>query len=235
MSSFGAASEARPAEVWVVIPAYNEADVIRPTVEGVLALGVNVIVVDDSSADRTGEKLAGLPVTVLRHLVNLGQGAAIQTGFDAALARGARVLVTFDADGQHDPADIPKLVSALFDQQADVALGSRFLGSAPGLTRSRKFLLKAALLLTRATSGLALTDVHNGLRAFRADVLRGFRISQNRMAHASEILHDISNRHLRHVEVPVSVRYTARSRIKGQTALGTIDIVYDLVIGRFRK
>ncbi len=174
--------------VFVVIPAFNEQKVIRQTVSGVLAQGVRVVVVDDGSTDDTLRQLRDLPCTVLSHLVNLGQGAALQTGIDCSLRKGATTLVTFDSDGQHDPEDIPRLIRCLEDKEVDVILGSRFLGRARGISRSRWWLLRAAILFTSLRSGIRFSDAHNGLRAFRSNVARQLRITQNRMAHASEFI-----------------------------------------------
>src|SRR5690349_7050301 len=109
---------------WVVIAAFNEGAVIREVVREVVDAGWSVVVVDDGSRDDSAAKAKAGGATVLRHPINRGQGAALQTGIDYAIRRGARHIVTFDADGQHDAKDIPALVEALGD--ADIALGSRF-------------------------------------------------------------------------------------------------------------
>src|SRR5688500_17551414 len=153
-------------ETWVVIAAYNEGAVIADVVDGVRREGWSVVVVDDGSRDETAEAARSAGVTVVRHAVNLGQGAALQTGIDFALRRGARHIVTFDAAGRHAVAVIPKLIAALGG--ADIALGSRFLGSVEGATRQRMMLLRTAVLMSNRMSGLKLTDAHCGLRAFRA-------------------------------------------------------------------
>jgi polyprenyl-phospho-N-acetylgalactosaminyl synthase len=140
--------------------------------------------------------------------------------------------VTFDADGQHDPEDIPKMVAPLAAGQADVTLGSRFLGKAVDMTARRRLLLKAAIAFTRVTVGLKLTDVHNGLRGFKRDVLPKLVIRQNRMAHASEILALIKDAGVAYQEVPSTVRYSEYSKAKGQSALGAADIIYELVTKR---
>ncbi len=221
---------------FVIVLAYNEARVIRQVVERVLALGVHVVVVDDASTDGTADQLRGLPVSVLRHAINLGQGAATQTGVEFAVGRGARYLVTFDGDGQHDESDIPRLIHVLSREHRDVALASRFLGrEATGLPPARRLLLKAAVVYTRLTSGLRITDAHNGFRAFRAEVAPALRITQNRMAHASEILQKIKDGGLSYAEVPSVIRYTDYSKAKGQTGLGAVDILYDLLIGRLLR
>jgi glycosyltransferase involved in cell wall biosynthesis len=218
----------------VVIPAYNEARVIRRVVQEVLATGTgHAVVVDDCSTDDTAAVLRGVACTILRHRINLGQGAALQTGIEHAVRQGARYVVTFDADGQHDPHDIARFVGELEKGDVDIVLGSRFLGRAEGMDRRRKILLKGALLFTRVTTGrMPLTDVHNGLRAFRAEVAPWLVITQNRMAHASELLTLIHAGQLRYRELPNTVRYTPYSKAKGQSALGAIDIVYELLVRR---
>ena len=214
------------AETYVVIAAYNEARVIRSVVGEVAAEGWPVIVVDDGSRDDTASA-AQLPgATVLRHAINLGQGAALQTGIDFALRRGARHIVTFDADGQHSVEDLPELVAALATH--DIALGSRFLGKdAVGVGKRRKALLRTATLVSNKLSGLQLSDAHCGLRAFRATAAPSLRITQDRMAHASELLRKIQTSKLRVTEVPVTVKYTDHSRQKGQTAFQAIRILFD--------
>jgi glycosyltransferase involved in cell wall biosynthesis len=214
-----------PEDTWIVIAAYNEAAAIRGVVSPLAAEGWHTVVVDDGSRDETAAA-AGIPgVTVLRHAVNRGQGAALQTGIDFALARGARRIVTFDADGQHCTEDVPALVAALDD--ADVALGSRFLGKVEGASRSRRVLLRAATLVSNRLAGLPLTDAHCGLRAFRAELAPKLRITQDRMAHASELLGKIRASGARYVEVPVTVRYTEHSRAKGQGAIQGVRILFD--------
>jgi polyprenyl-phospho-N-acetylgalactosaminyl synthase len=210
----------------VVIAAFNEAPVIRGVVAEVAAQGYPVIVVDDGSSDDTAAAARVPGVAVLRHAINLGQGAALQTGIDYALRRGARRLVTFDADGQHSVEDIPALVAALATH--DVALGSRFLGKLiVGASAGRRLLLRTATRLSNWMSGLRLTDAHCGLRAFRASAAPALRITQDRMAHASELLRKIRVSGLRVVEVPVTVRYTERSLRKGQGGLQAIRILFD--------
>jgi glycosyltransferase involved in cell wall biosynthesis len=170
----------------------------------------------------------------LRHVVNLGQGAALATGIQYALGQGAQVLVTFDADGQHDPADIRKLVEPVIAGEADVALGSRFLAGALGVPRRRRMLLKIAILFTGLTDHIWLSDAHNGLRALSASAARQIRITQNRMAHASEIVSEIARLKLRYVEVPVQVRYTDYSQHKGQRATDALNIMIELLEERLR-
>jgi polyprenyl-phospho-N-acetylgalactosaminyl synthase len=218
--------------VWVVVPAYNEARVIAGVIAELKRDAHRIVVVDDGSSDSTAEMAAECGAAVLRHPINLGQGAALQTGIEFALACGAELIVTFDADGQHRTADVTRLIDALQAEHADFALGSRFLGSAANVPSLRRVLLRAATLFTRLTTGLALTDAHNGLRAMtRRGALR-IRLRQDRMAHASEILGQIAASGLKYVEVPVTIDYSSYSRAKGQRSGDLIVILLDLFARR---
>jgi glycosyltransferase involved in cell wall biosynthesis len=221
--------------IWVVIAAYNEAQVIAAVVADVRSTGHSVVVVDDGSHDRTAELAQGAGATVIRHSINLGQGAALQTGIEFALAQGAAAIVTFDADGQHRAADIAGLIAALAAHDADFALGSRFLGAAVDIPASRRWLLKAASWFTRATTGLSITDSHNGLRAMTRRGASRIHLRQNRMAHASEILHQIASSDLKYVETPVTIHYSAYSLAKGQTLFDALLIVLDLFARRLHR
>jgi polyprenyl-phospho-N-acetylgalactosaminyl synthase len=219
----------------VVIAAFNEAGMIGWVVQDLRQSYPNVVVVDDGSSDSTAASALAGGAVVLRHPVNLGQGAALQTGITYALARGGDFVVTFDADGQHACADIARLVRALTEHDAEVALGSRFLGKAVGISRARRMVLQLAVLFTRLTTGLKVTDAHNGLRVFTRTAARKVKITQNRMAHASELVDQIARFKMRYVEVPVTISYTSHSRAKGQTLLGAADIVGDLVLGKLAR
>lgn len=220
------------AAVWVIIAAYNEAPTLAGVVGGLMGKDYQVLVVDDGSTDATAELAAGSGARVVRHPINLGQGAALQTGFEFALANGAGTLVTFDADGQHRADDVARLLDALAGSGADFALGSRFLGSASQVPLGRRLLLRAATLFTRLTTGLNLSDAHNGLRAMTRRGAQAIRLRQNRMAHASEILDQIAQSGLPYVEVPVTIEYTAYSTAKGQKSADALVILFDLFARR---
>jgi glycosyltransferase involved in cell wall biosynthesis len=215
-------------DFWVIVPAFNEARVIGGVLRELTAIGGQVVVVDDGSTDGTFDAALQAGVTVIRHPINLGQGAALQTGLSFALQAGAGFIVTYDADGQHRVEDIQKLLDRLHCTEADFALGSRFLAVRPEMPFTRRLLLQAALLLTRLTSGLRLTDTHNGLRAMTRRGAQAIKLRQNRMAHASEILDQIAASGLAYVEVPVTVNYTAYSLGKGQKLSAAVDILLDL-------
>lgn len=216
--------------VYVVIPALNEATVVGEVIADVRRVCPNVVLVDDGSSDGTDEAARRAGAQVLRHVINLGQGAALQTGITWALRRGATHVVTFDADGQHDPAEIAPAIEALKREGADVALGSRFKGQAVGLTARRRLLLQAARLVNYVFTGLYLSDAHNGFRAFTARGASKILLRQAGMAHATEIVGQIASAKLKFVEVPVTIRYTGYSVAKGQRLSNSVHILIDLLL-----
>jgi len=220
-----------PKTVFVIVPAYNEGPVLRQTLLPLIAQGYAVVVVDDASTDDTPTVLRGLGVHGLRHPINLGQGAALQTGMTYALQQGAQYLVHFDADGQHDYREIPALLEPLRAGRADITLGTRFrrpedVRAVPPL---RRLLLRLAIVFNGLITGLWLTDAHNGFRAMTRAAAQALRLTENRMAHATELLSLIRLHGLRVEEVPVHIEYTAYSRQKGQHALHSFNILLDLI------
>ena len=220
-------------DVWVVIPAFNEGAAIGSVIAGLRAYASNIVVVDDGSIDGTAAAAHEAGAIVLRHVINRGQGAALQTGIEYVLRRGASAIVTFDSDGQHSPADVPTLLAPLRDGRADVVLGSRFLGSTESMPRLRRIVLHLAVLFTRMVSGLRVTDAHNGLRGFSRRAASMVHIQLDRMAHASELMDQIRRSGLVYTEVPVHVRYTEYSRQKGQRGVHAVRIAFDYFIGKF--
>lgn len=222
----------RPDDVYVVIPSYNEGQVIRSTVMPLVKVGYKVVVVDDCSTDDTKQALQGLPIYYLRHEINLGQGAAIQTGLDFCAGQGAQYVVTFDADGQHNYLEIPELLAPIVADIADVTMGTRFLRKEDiaQVPASRKVILKGAIWVNGLFTGLWLTDAHNGFRAMNNKALNAIKLRENRMAHASEILSNIKDAQLRYMEVPVKIIYTEYSKLKGQSSMNSINILIDLIL-----
>jgi glycosyltransferase involved in cell wall biosynthesis len=221
--------------LYIVIAAFNEAEAIGHVVHELCATYPNVVVVDDGSWDDTCERARSAGAVVLRHLVNRGQGAALQTGISYALGRGAEVVATFDADGQHCPSDLPALVLPILRGEVDICLGSRFLGQASTMPRRRRNLLRAAVAFTRVTSGMRLSDTHNGLRAFSRRAAAHFDIQLDRMAHASELLDQVRSSGLPYREVPVHIRYTSYSLAKGQRESAALRVALQYLIGRLLR
>lgn len=222
-----------------VIPAYNEEKRIAQAVQDALAYCHAVVVADDCSADRTGQAAYAAGAYVLRHAINRGQGAALQSGTDFAIRNlGADIIVHFDGDGQMLGADIPHMIEPIINDEADIVLGSRFLGKeAENMPFARKCTLAGGRLFTLLVSGIRLTDTHNGFRALSQEAAQKLRISLDRAAHASEILDLIPARRLRVVERPVTIRYTDEVLKKGQSAKrgASLVIMKDVLKKRFLK
>lgn len=220
--------------IFVIIPAYNESRAIRSTVEPLIAYGYSVVVVDDHSMDQTRAVLQKLPVYYLRHPINLGQGAALQTGMDFALQQGAEFIIHFDADGQHQAEDISMLLEPLQRGQADVVIGSRFLRweDRQEVPTLRQLFLRVAVLVNWMITGVWLTDAHNGFRALTRPAAQKICLRENRFAHASEILVQIRHAKLRYVERPTKIVYTNYSKAKGQSLWNALNIVVDLLLSK---
>jgi glycosyltransferase involved in cell wall biosynthesis len=224
----------------VLMPVFNEGErlvaTLRELAAAVEAHDVTVFVVDDGSARALSlPRSDGMRIVLARHPVNLGQGAAIETArrlsLDARFGGDFDAFVTMDSDGQHRPEDALALAAAIRDG-ADVALGDRFAGES-NVPPTRRVLLRLARIFERWTTGLVLSDAHNGLRAFSPRAIVRMRLRQNRMAHATELTRRIGDAKgaLELVEVPVSVRYSAETLAKGQTAGGALAILVDLFQG----
>jgi glycosyltransferase involved in cell wall biosynthesis len=218
--------------VFIVIPSYNEGAVLGKTVENLLGSGHSIVVVDDGSTDDTQEVLRGLEVHRLRHPVNMGQGAALQTGTDYALSQGAKYIVHFDADGQHPPDRIPAMLASLAAGECDITIGSRFLD--PENTRlipaGRRWLLRVAALISGLLTGVWLSDAHNGFRALTRQAAVQIRFRENGSAHATEFVDQAHRARLRIQEVPVAIRYTEYSRQKGQRSSDSVNILIDVLL-----
>jgi glycosyltransferase involved in cell wall biosynthesis len=221
-------------KICVILPAYNEGTVLNQVLDELTKTPYQIIVVDDGSSDDTYRIAEKYPVHLLRHGCNLGQGAALQTGITYALSLpDTEVIVTFDADGQHHPSQIKEIIQPVLSGKADVALGSRFLrkDSAENISAARRFILGMAVVFTKLTTHLAITDTHNGFRAFSRAGAKKIRITQNGMSHASEILKQIHQEKLVYCEVPVTITYTDYSTGKGQSLLNAINILWDSFFG----
>jgi glycosyltransferase involved in cell wall biosynthesis len=222
-------------DVWVVVPVFNEATTIAQVVSDLRDSFPNILCVDDGSSDGSVEIASRAGATVVRHGINLGQGAALQTGFDFVLHQeGAQWTVTFDADGQHLATDALRMVEAARRESVDVVLASRFRGATQNMPRMRRAILKAGVAFTRWTAQLDVTDTHNGLRVLSTTALRTFRLQQPRMAYASELLSAIGTHGLTYIEEPVSVIYSDYSRAKGQRNINAVNILFDLTLARLR-
>jgi polyprenyl-phospho-N-acetylgalactosaminyl synthase len=213
----------------IIVPAYNEASRIGEVLAALVMMNHMVVVVDDGSTDGMHDVALNYPVHLVRHPFNLGQGAALQTGLTYALSRGADILVTFDADGQHDVKDLPALIEPIATGTADVVFGSRFLGTANHMPRSRRLLVQSATWLYTLVTRAGLSDANCGLRAFSRRAASRIHITQNRMAHTLELIEQVKSNRLAYTEVPVNVTYTEYSLGKGQGLSGIFRIFIDWV------
>jgi polyprenyl-phospho-N-acetylgalactosaminyl synthase len=220
--------------VFAVVPCFNEGAVLRDTVRGLLAEGVQVVVVDDGSERPAAEICGDLPVHLLRHRVNLGQGAALQTGMDYALRAGADYLFHFDGDGQHDPKALGEMLTLLRSGTVDVVLGSRFLKPehARAVPLAKRVVLRVGIAVSWLFSGLWLSDTHNGLRGFTSAAASRVRLREDGFGHATEILDEIRRTGVRYCEVPVWIRYSRYSQSKGQRLSNGVNILIDLLLRR---
>jgi polyprenyl-phospho-N-acetylgalactosaminyl synthase len=214
--------------VWVVVPAFNEAGVIGEVITDLRAVFANVVCVDDGSGDDTGTIALRAGAYLVRHPVNLGQGAAIQTGVEYARRQpGAQVFATFDGDGQHRVKDLVTMIDRLNAGDVDVVIGTRF---GPGVTRPpllKRVVLQTAARLSRRGRRLGLTDTNNGLRVFNKTVADGLDITLSGMSHAGEFIMLIAENRWRVAEEPVEVLYTEYSKSKGQPLLNGVNIIFD--------
>jgi glycosyltransferase involved in cell wall biosynthesis len=220
-----------PKTIFVIIPCYNEAAIIRQTVSDVLKKGFRVVVVDDCSKDNSKKELSGLPIYYLRHRVNMGQGAALQTGIEFAKRKGAEYFVTFDADGQHDSEDIFSMLHFMDKEKLDIVFGSRFLpGAKTNVSKTRSFALNLGRYVNYLVSGIMLTDSFNGLRVFTKSTAQKIKITENRMAHPAEFLMQTAIQKLKFAEYPVAIHYSSYSKAKGLKNRDGIKILFEIFL-----
>ena len=222
--------------MWLLVPVYNEAPVIAAVMTNAMQTFPNVVCVDDGSRDGSADQILTTGAHLVRHPVNLGQGAAVQTGVEyARRSPGAQYFVTFDADGQHQVDDVLRMVHRLRTEPLDIVVGTRFHGDVTHIPKLKRVVLKTAVMLSPRGRRLGLTDSHNGLRAFNRTVAMGMDITSNGMGHAPEIVEMIDEKGWRVAEEPVTILYTDYSMAKGQSLLNGVNIVFDSAVRRNRR
>jgi glycosyltransferase involved in cell wall biosynthesis len=215
-------------DAWIVVPAFNEAGVIGDVITALRSVFTNVVCVDDGSADGTGDIALRAGAHLVSHPVNLGQGAAIQTGVEYARSQpGSRVFATFDADGQHRVEDLVTMIDRLRRDDVDIVIGTRFGAGVSRPPLLKRVVLQTAVRLSRRGRTLGLTDSNNGLRVFNKTVADGLDITMSGMSHATEFVMLIAENHWRVAEQPVEVLYTDYSQSKGQPLLNGVNIIVD--------
>lgn len=223
-------------QVYITIPLYNDEKMIDKVIKELNKSGYkNIVIVDDGSKDNgyeVAKKNQGVIVT--KHIINRGQGAALQTGIEIAIEKGAKYIVNFDSDGQHDSKDLDLMLNTLIEGKYDIVLGSRFLKKNE-IPRSKEILLKGGIIFTYLLSQIWLTDVHNGLRVMTAETAKRLNIRHDRMEHASEILDKVKVLNLKYKEVPVTIHYTEYSMSKGQSIFNSINIAWKLILSKLKE
>lgn len=205
-------------QIYIVIPAKDEAERIGQVIYQTKLQGYDqIIVVDDGSSDRTAIVAGQHGATVLSHRINLGAGAATQTGVEFALKQGAEIIVTLDGDNQHFPEDIPKLLAALEEQEVDVVIGSRFLEGNEEIPTLRRFYNKIGNLITTLITGAYTSDSQSGMKAFHAEFAYKVDFHFNGYEFCTEFIHLIRHHQATFAEVPIRVRYNQDTLQKGQS------------------
>lgn len=223
-------------EVYITIPMYNDEKMILNVIKDLNKEGYNnIVIVDDGSKDNgynvVKEKSNAI---VTKHIVNRGQGAALQTGMEIAIDRGAKYIVHFDSDGQHDVKDLDNMINTLIKGNYDIVLGSRFLQQ-NDIPLKKRIILRLGIIFTFILSQIWLTDVHNGLRAMTVETAKKLDLQHDRMEHASEILDKVKSLNLKYKEVPVTIHYTDYSQAKGQSISNSINIAMKLISSKLRE
>lgn len=224
-------------DTYVIIPVYNESAKIAEVVTQVKKNFQNIVCVDDGSRDSSAREISKSGARLVRHAINQGQGAALQTGIEYALQDPeAKYFITFDADGQHSLSDALTMLDYIRRHKVDIVLGSRFLGEVKNISQMKKVVLKLAVLFSNTTTGVRLTDAHNGLRVLNRHAAENINITMSGFAHASEIIHRIADLKLRYAELPVTITYTDYSKAKGHNPLmNAVNISFDLLLNKISK
>jgi glycosyltransferase involved in cell wall biosynthesis len=222
-------------ETAIIIPVYNEEQVIEQTIADISQEFAKIICVNDGGKDGSSECIRKTDALLVEHPINMGQGAALQTGIEYALLQpDIKYLITFDADGQHSVADAVAMLKIIKKEELDIVVGSRFLGKAVNITMTKRMILKLAIMFTNLFSNVKLTDTHNGLRVFNRKFAQQLDISMPGMAHASEIIDKMGRGNWRYKEVPVTINYTDYSKAKGQSALNSVNILIDMLASKIK-
>ena len=218
----------------IIVPAFNESQIIFKVLTSLPKKlkgisDIETILVNDGSQDDTLEQAEKAKVQTVSHVINRGLGAAIKTGIEWAKSKNTDIIITFDSDGQHASADIPKIIKALITQKADLVIGSRFLKKQK-IPLDKLLINKFANLATFLMFGVKSSDSQSGMRAFSKEAIKLIDFKGERMDFSSEILYEAKRNNLRVVEVPIKAIYTPYSRGKGQKHLNAIPILIRFLV-----
>lgn len=223
-------------DAYIIIPLYNEAKVVGKVIESCQKRFKNIICVNDGSKDSSAKEVVKTGATLINHPLNLGAGAATQTGVDYALQDPkAKYFITIDADGQHSIEDASKMLAYLKKNDLDIVLGSRFLGNVENISKTKRVFLKGAAIFSGATTGIKLSDPHIGLRVFNRRFAQALELTMPDFSHASELIHRISEGKFAYGEVPVKVTYSDYTKAKGQSMINAVNITFDMMLHKVTK
>lgn len=228
--------DADDCNIYIVIPAYNEGKIIRDVIEEIKEKNLNIIIVDDGSTDDTLEiaekSLENYNGYIYKHSLNRGVGAALKTGIEAALAKDADLIVTFDADGQHDPGDIDSLIQPVVSGEADIVNGTRNFGDMPPVKKISNQIMN---ILTLIFYEIRLKDSQSGFKALSRYAAEVIDIQNRGFGSISEIDGEIKKHNLRLKEVPIKTIYTDYTSKKGTNLVVGLKILFKLIINLVRK
>ena len=223
-------------KVYILIPVFNEEKKIKSVVTELRKVFKNIITVNDGSSDASQEMLESLGVIVLNHSINLGQGAAISTGFKYIQnLKNAEAVVTFDADGQHSVEDAQAFAKEILLCKEEIIFGSRFIKNKANIPFIKKIALSIVVMFTNRLSRINLSDVHNGLKAIKKDSLKKIEITIDGFGFESQIIHQASKKNITYKEMPTNTIYTSYSKNKGQKLINGLIILEDLFKSRGSK
>lgn len=223
-------------KVYILIPVFNEEKKIKSVVTDLSKYFVNIVAVNDGSTDSSRDILESLDVTLLNHSINLGQGAAISTGFKYIQnLMNAKAVVTFDADGQHSVEDAKAFAKEILSCDEEVIFGSRFIKNKANIPFLKKIALSIVVLFTNRFSRTKLSDAHNGLKAIKKDSLKKIDITIDGFGFESQIIHQVSKKNMTYKELPTNTIYTSYSKNKGQKLINGLIILEDLFKSRGTK
>ena len=216
--------------IYILVPAFNESKVIRKTLEELLLEFCNVVVVNDGSTDNFTQSTEGLNITVLNHEVNLGVGAAVQTGFEYVCKKpSAYAVITFDADGQHSVHDAVSIAEAINKSSEGIIFGSRFIEHHKNIPFIKRIVLTIIAKITTFVTGVNLTDAHNGLKAYKVNTIKELDLKFSGYSYESELIKEVSLKNISYKEISTDVKYTNYSISKGQKLSDGLLILEDLL------
>lgn len=215
----------------VVIPIFNEAPILDSVLNSVRSVFPNVFCIDDGSRDGSAAVVQKNSIRIISHSLNIGQGGALQTAFSVlAMENRFKYLITFDADGQHDPLDAKRMLLKLVESDADVIFASRFLeGNVHNVPLIKRVMLRSVVKINRYLTDVDLTDTHNGLRAIKVSAAANLQLVHFGMAHATELVSKVLQSGLRYREISVDIAYTPYSKSKGQSVFNSVNILFDFL------